>query len=154
MIIYYLLLNSRWCGFVLNHRTTIPRYGSLFFFFSPQYIMQPVSTDISLFTIWYCSILPMSDPMLDIQSQGYTASHFLCSSLVDQLYAKGVYFCSFMTKSNQACTKYSPKNFQQFLHDHYTHTWFQLAPSKTFCSKPTPPAHQQLKHYKLENEQN
>ena len=35
-------------------------------------------------------------------------SHFLHSALVDQPYAKGVYFCSFVTKSNQACARYSP----------------------------------------------
>ena len=34
---------------------------------------------------------------------------YTCSSLVDQLYAKEVYFCSFVTKSDQACIKYSPK---------------------------------------------
>ena len=47
----------------------------------------------------------MPDPRLD----AYTASHFLYSSLVDQLYAKGVYFYSFVTKSNQEYTKYSAK---------------------------------------------
>ena len=53
----------------------------------------------------------MSDPRLDIQ----TASHFLRSWLVNQLYAKGVYFYSFVTKSNEACTKYLPKYIQHFL---------------------------------------
>ena len=47
------------------------------------------------FTICYCSIRSMSDPRLDT----HTASHFLQSSLVDQMYAKGVYFCSYVTKS-------------------------------------------------------
>ena len=38
----------------------------------------------------------MSDPRLDIQ----IASYFLHSSLVNQLYAQGVYLCSFVTQSN------------------------------------------------------
>ena len=62
-------------------------------------------------TICYCFIWSISDPQLDIQ----TASYFLRFSLVDELYAKGLYFCSFVTESNQACTKYSPKCIQQFL---------------------------------------
>ena len=43
-----------------------------------------------------------------------TASHFLHYLLVDQLYAKEVYFCSFVTKCNQASTKYSPDVFKSF----------------------------------------
>ena len=35
-------------------------------------------------------------------------------SLVDQLYAKEVYFCSFVIKFNQAFTKYSPDVFNSF----------------------------------------
>ena len=46
---------------------------------------------------------------------------FLHSSLVDQLYVKEVYFCSFVTKSNQASIKYSPKCISEFLS--YCHTW-------------------------------
>ena len=46
---------------------------------------------------------------------------FLYSSLVDQMYVKEVYFCSFVTKSNQASIKYSPKCISQFLSD--CHTW-------------------------------
>ena len=42
------------------------------------------------------------------------ASHFLQYLLVDQLYVKKVYFCSFVTKSNQAFTKYSPVVFNSF----------------------------------------
>ena len=53
----------------------------------------------------------MSDPSLDI----HTAFHFLHSSLADQLYAKGVYFCSFVTKFNETYTKYSLKYVQQSL---------------------------------------
>ena len=34
--------------------------------------------------------------------------------LVDQLYAKEVYFCSFVTKSNQTSTKYLPVVFNSF----------------------------------------
>ena len=71
--------------------------------------MQPAPTDIPAFTVWYRSIRSMSDPRLDIK----TAPHFLRSPLVDQLYAKGVYFCSFVTKCNQACTKYS-NSFNSF----------------------------------------
>ena len=63
------------------------------------------------FTIRYHSIGSLSDPRLDIQ----TASHFLHSSLVGQLYAKGVYLYRFVTKSNQECTVYSLKCIQQFL---------------------------------------
>ena len=43
-----------------------------------------------------------------------TASHFLRNLLVDQLYTKEVYFCSFVTKSNQASTRYSPDVFNSF----------------------------------------
>ena len=45
---------------------------------------------------------------------GTTTSIFLHSSLVDQLYAKEVYFCSFVTKPNQVCIKYSPKICKRF----------------------------------------
>ena len=38
----------------------------------------------------------------------------LLTALVDQLYAKEVYFCSYVTKSNLACTLYSLKSIQQF----------------------------------------
>ena len=74
-------------------------------FLIPQYIMELAPTDILTFTIWYSSIRSMSDPQLDMQ----IASHFLRYTLVDQLYAIGVYFCSFVTKCNQACIKYSSK---------------------------------------------
>ena len=43
-----------------------------------------------------------------------TISDFLHYSLVDQLYAKEVCFCSFVTKPNQASTKYSPDVFNSF----------------------------------------
>ena len=57
----------------------------------------------------------MSDLQLDMQKNPY----FLCSTLVDQLYAKGVYLCSFVTKSNQAWTKYAFKNFcRTVTHEH------------------------------------
>ena len=39
---------------------------------------------------------------------------FLHYMLVDQLYAKEVYFCSFVTKSNQTSTKYSPDVLNRF----------------------------------------
>ena len=42
------------------------------------------------------------------------ASHFLHYLLVDQLYAKEVYFCSFVTKCNQASTRYSLDVFKSF----------------------------------------
>ena len=41
-------------------------------------------------------------------------SHFLHYSVIDQLYAKEVYFCSFVTKSNQTSTKDSPDVFNSF----------------------------------------
>ena len=44
----------------------------------------------------------------------YKKKIFSGSSLVDQMCAKGVYFCSFVAKSNPACTKYSSKCIQQF----------------------------------------
>ena len=44
-----------------------------------------------------------------------TASHFLHYLLIDQLYAKEVYFCSFVTKFNQASTNIHLRCFQQFL---------------------------------------
>ena len=43
-----------------------------------------------------------------------TATCFLHYSLVDQQYAKEVYFCSFVTKFNQVFTKYSPDVFKSF----------------------------------------
>ena len=46
---------------------------------------------------------------------GYTNNVLFCSPLFNQMYAKGVYFCSFVTKPNQACTKYSPKCIKKFL---------------------------------------
>ena len=51
------------------------------------------------------------------KQSGIIVSMFLHSLLVDQLYAKGVYFCNFVTKPNQACIKYSPKYILQFLLD-------------------------------------
>ena len=39
---------------------------------------------------------------------------FLYYLLIDQLHAKEVYFCSFVTKCNQASTKYSPDVFKSF----------------------------------------
>ena len=45
---------------------------------------------------------------------GTTTSIFLHSSLVDQLYAKEVYFYSFVTKPNQVCIKHSPKICKSF----------------------------------------
>ena len=43
-----------------------------------------------------------------------TASHFLHYLLFDQLCAREVYFCSFVTKSNQASTRYWPDVFSNF----------------------------------------
>ena len=43
-----------------------------------------------------------------------TASYFLYYLLVGQLSAKELYFCSFVTKANQASTKYSPYVFNSF----------------------------------------
>ena len=92
----------------------------------------------------------MSDPQLDVQK----ASCFLRSTLVDQLYAKGVYFCSFLTKSNQACTKFHPNAFKNFYRT-VTHVHdFSRSQINPFCNRPTSSTNQQLKHYKLQNEQN
>ena len=41
-------------------------------------------------------------------------AHFFHYSLIDQLYAKNVYFCSFATKFNQASNKYSRYVFNSF----------------------------------------
>ena len=49
-----------------------------------------------------------------ISSPPTTVSHFLHYLVVDQLYTKKVYFCSFVTKSNQATTKYSQYVFSMF----------------------------------------
>ena len=43
-----------------------------------------------------------------------TASHSLHYLLFDQLYAREVYFCSFVTKSNQTSTRYWPDVFSSF----------------------------------------
>ena len=61
-------------------------------------------------------------------------SHFLHSLLLDKLYAKGVYFCSFVTKSNQACTKYSARCIQPFhrtvIHGEYHKIFASTTPFK------------------------
>ena len=56
--------------------------------------------------------------------------HYL---LVDQLYAKKVYFCSFVTKSNQTSTKYSPDAFSSF----YRTMGFSQPPSLLIQGFPT-----------------
>ena len=43
-----------------------------------------------------------------------TVSNFCHYLLDDQLYAKEVYFCGFVTKCNQATSKYSPDVFKSF----------------------------------------
>ena len=50
----------------------------------------------------------------NVNVERYKKKIFSGSSLVDQMCAKGVYFCSFVAKSNPACTKYSSKCIQQF----------------------------------------
>ena len=80
-------------------------------FFSLGTLFKPDPTDVLAFTIWYRSIRSMYDLQLDIQK----VSCFLGSRLVHQMYSKRVYFCSFVTKSNQARTKYLPKLIQKFL---------------------------------------
>ena len=79
--------------------------------------------------LWEMAIALAPDPRLDIQ----TASHFLRISLDDQLYGKGVYFCSFVNKP----IKHAP-NIQQFLSDHHICRLFQLTLKKTFFFTPTP----------------
>ena len=73
-----------------------------------------------------------------------TTSHFLHSSQVNQLYAKGVYFCRFVTKFNQSCTKYSRKCIQQFPQDR--HTWWVLW---DFHKQPLPQT--KFSHMSLQN---
>ena len=80
-------------------------------FFSLSTLCKPAHTDIPAFPIWYHSIQSISDPWLDI----HTVSYFFCSSLVDQLYAKGVYLCNFVTKSYKACTKHAQTCTHEFL---------------------------------------
>ena len=73
-------------------------------------------------------------------------SHFLHSLLLDKLYAKGVYFCNFVTKSNQACTNIQPDVFNRFIGPSYMEstTRFSQAPppsnrfSTQFTIKPIP----------------
>lgn len=75
----------------------------------------------------------MSDPLLDIQ----TISQFLCSSLLDQLYAKVVYLCSFVTKFSQTYTIYIHLNaFNCFYRG--PHTW--KVPQNPHNSPPPTPA--------------
>ena len=69
------------------------------------------------------------------------ASHFLHDMLVDQLYAKEVYFCSFVTKCNQALTKYSPDVFISFYRT-ITYGEFFHKPHKIFTSPPPTLNHQ------------
>ena len=50
-----------------------------------------------------------------------TTAYYVFALLVVQLlHAKEVHFCSFVTKSNQACIKYSPKCIYSF---HWTATY-------------------------------
>ena len=81
-------------------------------------------------------IRSMSDPRLDIK----TAPHFLRFPLVEQLYVKGVHFCSFVTKCNQACTKYS-NAFNSFYRT-ITHVHDFSRPRIRLS---TPPQHQTIK---------
>ena len=66
-------------------------------------------------------------------------SHFLHSLLLDKLYAKGVYFCSFVTKSNQACTKCSARCVQPFhravIHGEYHKIFASTTPSNSFSTQ-------------------
>ena len=62
-------------------------------FFSLGTLFKPDPTDVQAFTIWYRSIRSMYDLQLDIQKMSF----FLGSRLVDQMYSKRVYFCSFLT---------------------------------------------------------
>ena len=76
----------------------------------------------------------MSDPRLYIQ----TASHFLRSSLADQLYEKKECISAVMWPNP---IKHAPN-----IHpNHRTCTWFQPAPKNTFYTTSTPPTHWQLK---------
>ena len=133
------------CLFTLN-----PHHAMIGSFFSLSTLCKPALTDVPAFTIWYCCIRSVSDPQLDVQK----ASYFLRSTLVDQLYAKGVYFSSFLTKSNQACTKFHPNAFKNFYRTVTHEHGFSRSQINPFCNRPTSSTHQQLKHYKLQKEQN
>ena len=69
---------------------------------------------------------------------------FLLSSLVDQLYAKELYFCSFVTKSSQACISTHPNVFNSFCptvtdgqsHVIFTSPHLSLTPLKTLTAFP------------------
>ena len=71
------------------------------------------------FTTLFYHILPNVKPYNGLFSHissllATIAYHFLHYLLVDQLYAKEVYFCSFVTKFNKAFTRYSPNVFNSF----------------------------------------
>ena len=72
--------------------------------------MQPDPTDISQFS--QSDIAPAGVCMAHPQFNINTASQFLLSLRVDQLYPNKVYFGSFVIKPNQACIKYAPKCMQ------------------------------------------
>ena len=71
------------------------------------------------FTTLFYHILPNVKPYNGLFSHissllATIAYHFLHYLLVDQLYAKEVYFCSFVTKFNKAFTRYSLNVFNSF----------------------------------------
>ena len=77
------------------------------------------------------------------------ASHFLPSSLVDQLYAKKMYLCSSLTKSNLASPNIHPNVLNSFhrtaIHGRSHGTLSQALPppngaSRHFTIEPLPPA--------------
>ena len=105
-------------------------------------LCKPAPTDVPAFTICYHFIRSTSDIQLDIQK----ASYFLRSTLVDQPYAKEVYFCSYVTKSNQACTKYSPKPSHMYM--------ISAGPKKYFLHHVNTTHPLTIKDYKLQKEQN
>ena len=128
----------------------IQLFRILFFsnLFEQNLFVQPAPTDIPAFSIWYLSIRSISDLWLNIQ----TASHFLRSSLVDHLDAKGVYFCSFVTKSNEVCTKIHPNSFNSFYRT-VIHVYDFSRPQVRLAAphQHYPPTYRQLKHYKVQN---
>ena len=84
-------------------------------------IFQLPQSDIAPSSLTFWSLVGYTKSVLSFAL--HTSSPAVC---------KKVYFCSFATKSNQVCTKYSPKCIQQFLEDRHTCTWFQPAPNKPF----------------------
>ena len=76
----------------------------------PSEVHPRIKSPILVHPICMCSSVPIDK----------TTSQFFHSSPVDQMRSQEVYFWSFVTKPNEACTKHAPKYIQQF--PWYCHT--------------------------------